>query len=305
MSKLLIVDMNNMFWRAFHGLKMQNLRTERGEPTWAVFGSLNTVTSLIREHNPSHVLLAWDKGQSAYRNSVYPEYKGTRVSSSNERDRDPEVDFQFKLTRDLLDKMSLFSYSENQTEADDVIATTVYKFCDEIDIVIVSSDHDVRQLIRNERVTVVKPSLNTTRAPEEVFTYREILADYGIVPPRLPEIWALHGDSSDNVPGAAGVGPKTAFKLISEFGTLDRVLASGNKKIVGQESIVRRAFELIELRGDVARCEYKLDELEFKPEVDLQLIETLKRYEFNSILTKLELDMLWKQVNVRTRSLSE
>jgi 5'-3' exonuclease len=303
MTKLLIVDMNNMFWRAYHGLKNQDLRTERGEPTWAIFGTVNTVTSLVREFNPSHLLLAWDSGQSAYRNSIFPDYKGTRTSSG---ERDPELDFQFKKTRDLFDLLGCFQYSEDKTEADDVIATTVHRYTNETDIVIVSSDHDVKQLI-NERTVVVKPSLNISRAPEEIFTMKDIVETYGLLPGRLPEIWALHGDTADNIPGAAGVGPKTAYKLIQEWGSLNRVLESGTKKIVGQEEIVRRAFELIELRGDVALCNFQLEGLRFEPESaeNVQLVETLKRYEFNSILAKLELDSLWKQVNIKTRSLSE
>lgn len=302
--RLLIVDMNNMFWRAYHGLKTQNLRTQRGEPTWAVFGTVNTVTSLIREYEPSHVLLAWDKGQSEYRNSIYSDYKGTRSSRSGEPD--PDVRFQLNLTRDFFDKFEIFQYFESNVEADDVIATTVHRYREEVEIVIVSSDHDVKQLI-SKNVFVVKPSLNTSRSPEVIFTYDDLVETYGVEPSRLPEIWALHGDSADNIPGASGVGPKTAFKLIQEYGNLEEVLSSSDKKIVGQEDVVRRAYQLICLRGDVAKCSFELDSMKFKPAgVDsVHLVEMLKRYEFESVLAKLELNMLWKQVQNKSRSLSE
>lgn len=293
--------MNNMFWRAYHGLKVHDLRSTRGEPTWATFGTINTVTSLVRRYRPSHVLLAWDKGRSKYRSEIFAEYKGTR----SDKQRDYDVDFQLFLTRDIIEKMGLFQYHEQDVEADDIMAESVYRFSRENDMLIVSSDHDVRQLI-SERVDVLKPSLNVTRAKEEYYKLNDIVNYWGTTPDRLPEMWALQGDTSDNIPGARGVGPKSAISLFKQYGSLDAILESRDKKILGQEEVVRRAYELIRLKEGIAKCDFSLTDLEFKPndKDDVVLTATLSRYSFDSTLQKLKSECLWEEISTIGRKLT-
>jgi len=299
---ILVLDMNNLFWRAFHGLRSQDLRSSRGEPTWAVFGTLNTIAALVRRYEPEHVLLAWDGGRSKYRSEIYPDYKGNRLL----KDKEPEVEFQLHLTTMIFSKFNLFQYSEEGVEADDVIAEATYKFGSYSDMLIVSSDHDLRQTI-TKRVEVLKPSLNVTRAKEEYFKYDEMVEYWGITPDRLPEIWALHGDSTDFIPGARGVGPKTAMALFKKYGSLDAILESGDKKIVDQEDIVRRAYELIKLKSGIARGNFSLDDLLFQPsgEESVSLMETLARYSFDSVSQRVRLNGLWRDLPMTGRKLVE
>jgi len=147
-------------------------------------------------------------------------------------------------------------------EADDIIATAALKHSTIFDkIIIVSADHDLHQLIR-ENIIVVKPSISYKDIDAEVYDTEAIKNEWGIAPERLSEIWALMGDKGDNVKGIPGIGPKKATKLIAEHGDLDTVLKLDDAKIKDNIDVVKMAKRLIELDVD--------DELPFPPLGDLQ-----------------------------------
>jgi len=265
---LLVFDGHNIFIRSFSGLMRQGLTAPDGSGTWGIFGAFNVVASLIRKYEPSHVLIAFDKGRSAKRLAIDPEYKANRKRNENK----PTSPVNDAFSQDFKPQLAMFQHlcSKNglpymqiqDVEADDIIATAALSFQNIFDdIVIVSADHDLHQLIR-ENITVVKPSISYRDIEEEVYNVETVMAEWGVEPWRLPEIWALMGDKGDNVKGIPGIGPKKATKLISEHGDLSTVLNLDDPKISEHVDTVLKAKRLIELGVD--------DELPFPPLGNLQ-----------------------------------
>jgi DNA polymerase-1 len=303
----LIVDGHNVFIRAYSGLAKQEFRNSDGIATWGVYGFLNTLTAMVRRYNPTHVLVTFDKGKSSKRLEIDPQYKANREKSSKERIAKKiasgEIDEflpQFDLLFEFLKAMGVPYLRISGVEADDIIAKASIEFGPLFDkVVIISADHDIRQLIRNN-VIVVKPSLSQSRdIKEEVFTVENIREEWGVDPWRLPEIWSLMGDKGDNIPGVPGIGPVKAKKLIKEFGNLEKAIES--EKVNEYEPTVRRALKLIQLDGKDDIPFPPLGNLQFNPiphEVPyygLKLAEMLDYFEFNIIKERWENNELWSE----------
>jgi DNA polymerase-1 len=265
---LLLIDGHNIFIRSFSGLMRHGLSAPNGEGTWGAYGAYNVVTSMIRKYEPSHVLIAFDKGRSAKRLAIDPEYKANRRNHNdkprNAMDEAFSTEFKPQLGTfmNLCTKSGIPFMSIENVEADDIIATAALKHQTVFDkIIIVSADHDLHQLIR-DNIIVVKPSISYKDINAEVYDVESIQKEWGVAPSRLSEIWALMGDKGDNVKGIQGVGPKKATKLIADNGDLETVLNLDDPKIKENIEIVRKAKLLIELVQD--------DELPFPPLGDLQ-----------------------------------
>jgi len=264
---LLVLDGHNIYIRAYAGLMRQELRTHEGIGTWGVYGTLNTVISMVRRFDPSHILVAFDYGRSSKRTAIDPQYKANRIKDKDKQEPIEEgVDefrLQFEMVLAVFSMLGIPFLRVKNVEADDIIAKAVTEFSASFEeVIIVSADHDIRQLIR-DNVRVVKPSLKQSKdIDEEIFDVQAIREEWGVDPWRLPEIWALMGDKGDNVPGIPGIGPKKATKLIAEHGDLDTVLRQADPKIQDHLDIVRRAYSLIQLDG--------LDDIPFPPLGSLQ-----------------------------------
>jgi DNA polymerase-1 len=304
---LLLVDGHNCFIRAYSGLAKQDFRNSDGIATWGVYGFLNTLTAMTRRYQPSHVLIAFDKGKSKKRLELYPQYKANRDKSSKERIEKSrltgEIDEflpQLRLTFEFLEAMGVPYLRIDSVEADDIIAKASIEFRELFEkVVIISADHDIRQLIRSN-VIVVKPSLSQGRdVKEEVFTIEKTISEWGVEPWRLPEIWALMGDRGDNIPGVPGIGPVKAKKLIQTFGTLKEALQS--EKVSEYEPTVLRAFELINLDGKDDITFPPLGNLQFNPvkkentEYGLKLAEMFDYFEFNIMKERWLNNELWSE----------
>lgn len=304
---LLICDGHNIFIRAYSGLAKQDFRNSDGIATWGVYGFLNTLTSMVRRYSPSHVLVTFDKGRSKKRLELYPQYKANRDKSSKERrikkQQAGEIDEflpQFDLLFEFLKSMGVPYLRIDGVEADDIIAKASIEFGPLFEqVVIVSADHDIRQLIRSN-VIVVKPSLSQSRdVKEEVFTVKDILEEWGVEPWRLPEIWSLMGDKGDNIPGVPGIGPVKAKRLIQDFGSFEKAIQS--EKVNEYEPTVRRAFKLIHLDGKDDIPFPPIGNLQFNPvtpEVPvhgLHLERMLDYFEFSIIKERWENNELWSE----------
>jgi DNA polymerase-1 len=223
---------------------------------------------MVRKYDPSHVLIAFDKGRSTKRLAIDPEYKANRHKPSDKPRNATDDAFSTEFKPQLATFMNLCLKSGvpfmslDGVEADDIIATAALKHRTVFDrVVIVSADHDLHQLIR-DNIIVVKPSISYRDIDAEVFDTQSVKAEWGVEPERLPEIWALMGDKGDNIKGIQGVGPKKATKMIAEHGDLETVLSLDDEKIQNNIDVVRKAKSLIELGVD--------DELPFPPLGDLQ-----------------------------------
>ena len=216
--KLMILDGNSIMNRAFYGVKL--LSTRDGLYTNAVFGFLNIMEKMRQEEKPDALCVAFDLKGPTFRHLRYDGYKATRHPMPN------ELAMQMPLIKDVLIAMRIPIFAVQGWEADDVLGT-VGKLCcgQNWECVIVTGDRDSLQLVDpcvHVKLIISRPGNTTaTLYTEEVF--RE---EYGFEPARMIDLKALMGDSSDNIPGVAGVGPKTASDLLQKYGTLDGVYAN-------------------------------------------------------------------------------
>ncbi|WP_396134695.1 DNA polymerase I [Cellulomonas sp. ATA003] len=219
--RLLLVDGHSMAFRAFFALPVDKFSTVNGDPTNAVYGFTSMLANLLRDEAPTHVAVAFDAGRSTFRTEQYAEYKGTR-------DATPEpFRGQVALIRRVLDAMRIPVLEKPNFEADDILATlSVQAQGAGMDVLISSGDRDMFQLV-NDHVTVLYPVRGVSdlwRMTPEAVTER-----YGVGPERYSDLAALVGESSDNLPGIPGVGPKTAAKWITTYGGLEGVVAHVDK----------------------------------------------------------------------------
>jgi DNA polymerase-1 len=247
---LLLLDGHSLAYRAFFALPPENFSTTTGQPTNAVYGFTAMLINVLRDEQPTHVAVAFDRSEPTFRHEQYVEYKANR--------RETPADFrsQLSLIFEVLDALGIPRLSVAGYEADDIIATlTVAATEAGMDVLIVSGDRDNLQLV-NDHVTV----LMTRRGISDMtrFTPEEVEAKYGLTPAQYPDFAALRGDPSDNLPNIPGVGEKTAARWVAEFGSLsqlvdrvDEVKGKAGDRLREHLGDVLRNRQLTELARDV------------------------------------------------------
>ena len=291
--KLMILDGNSVINRAYYGV--HPLTTRDGMYTNAIFGFLNILERVRREERPEALCVAFDLHGPTFRHLKYEAYKANRHGMPE------ELAAQMPVMKDVLRAMNIPIYECQGWEADDVIGT-VSRLCADADwdCVILTGDRDSLQLV-NDRVTVklVRTQGGQTRSVN--YDPATFEAEYGLKPIRLIDLKALMGDSSDNIPGVAGVGPKTATELLHRFGTLDGVyenLTPQNmkgklyEKLVNGREMAYLSYELATIRCDAPLC------FEFSPEKNL--VREPKRRELYDLFTRLEFQKLIDQYGLRS-----
>ncbi len=286
--KLMILDGNSIVNRAFYGVRP--LTTREGVYTNAIYGFLNILHKLEGEETPDAVCVAFDLRAPTFRHRMYEGYKATRHGMPD------ELAMQMPILKDVLRALRIPIYELEGWEADDLLGT-VGRRCGECgwDCVIVTGDRDSLQLVDGH--VVVK--LVTTKGGQTVATRydeEQFRADYGFEPKRLIDLKSLMGDSSDNIPGVAGVGPKTATELLLQYGSLDGVYGhlgeikpSVQKKLAADEDAARLSYELATIRCDAP--------IEFEPEKNLvqppdrpALRELFRKLEFVRLMDRYRLN---------------
>ena len=210
-----------MAFRAFYALPPDNFVTATGQHTNAVYGFVSMLTRLLETEQPTHVAVAFDVSRHSFRTEEYPEYKGTRDATP------VEFKGQVELIREVLDAMGIVSLSREGFEADDILATLAYRAGnDGATVLVVSGDRDSFQTV-TDNVTVLYPG--TGPGDLRRMTPQAVEEKYGVPPHRYPEIAAIVGETSDNLPGVPGVGPKTAAQWINKYDGLDNLLARADE----------------------------------------------------------------------------
>jgi DNA polymerase I len=230
-DRLLLLDGHSLAYRAFFALPIENFSTTTGQPTNAVYGFTAMLINVLRDEKPTHVAVAFDRGEPTFRHEQWVEYK------ANRRETPEDFRSQLSLIFEVLDALGIRRLSAPGYEADDLIATLATEAAAEkMDVLVVTGDRDVLQLV-SDRVT----ALMTRRGITEMtrFTPEAVQEKYGLSPSQYPDFAALRGDPSDNLPGIPGVGEKTATKWIAEFGSL--------------QSLVDRVDEVKGKAGDALR----------------------------------------------------
>jgi DNA polymerase I len=210
-GRLLLLDGHSLAYRAFHALPPENFSTTTGQPTNAVYGFTAMLINVLRDEQPTHVAVAFDRAEKTFRHEQYVEYKATRKETPS------DFRSQLSLIFEVLDVLGITRLSVPGYEADDIIATLATQAEPDMDVLIVTGDRDPIQLV-TDHVTL----LYTMRGISEMarFTPESVAAKYGLTPAQYPDFAALRGDPSDNLPGIPGVGEKTATRWIAEFGSL-------------------------------------------------------------------------------------
>ncbi|HKI61804.1 MAG TPA: DNA polymerase I, partial [Mariprofundaceae bacterium] len=230
-------------FRAFHAVR-HNLTNSKGEPTNAVFGYVQMLKSVLKDLNPTHVAVAFDPKDGTFRNRIYSDYKAHRPPMPE------DLAAQWQSVLDITDAFRLNRICIDDYEADDVIATLARQAeARDWDVTIVSTDKDLMQLV-GERIWM----RDTMKSID--YGNIEVKEKWGVGPERIHDLLALTGDSSDNIPGVPGIGPKTAVELLNTYGDLEGVLSHAPE--IKQN---KRRENLIEFADD-ARLAYRLVALE-------------------------------------------
>lgn len=282
---LLIVDGHSLAFRAFYALPVENFTTKDGQHTNAVYGFLAMLINLIKAEKPTHMVVAFDVSRASFRSREYPEYKATRSETPK------EFSGQILLLQEALGAMSIPVLQKEDFEADDILATLATQGREQgFSVLVVSGDRDSIQLV-NDDVTLLYPNV---QGVSQLKRYDEaaVLERYGIRPEQYPEVAALVGETSDNLPGVPKVGEKTAVKWLTQYGSLDELLANADKVtgVVGNNlrehiDAVRRNRRLNRLLTDVELPLGPAD-VAVKP-IDAQAVRDIfARLEFRTLLPR-------------------
>jgi DNA polymerase-1 len=284
----MVIDGNSLLHRAFYAIPV--LSNRKGVYTNAVYGFLNMLLKLINDYKPDSLAVAFDKKAPTFRHKAYEAYKGTRQKAPE------ELVPQFDLIREALEHMGITIYEIDGYEADDILGT-ISKACGNPlqDILLVTGDKDALQLVSDfTNVLLTKKGISVLHSYDE----EEVKKEYELTPTQLIDMKGLMGDSSDNIPGVPGIGPKTAIKLLKEYGTLENVLDNvenmkgklkENLTIYRQHALLSK--DLATIRLDVPiDCSLMADPLNITKTPALK--DFLLELEFNSIIEKLGLSQI-------------
>jgi DNA polymerase I len=255
---LLLVDGSSYLYRAFHA--MPDLRNAEGAPTGAIYGMINMLRRLRQDYAAAYIACVFDAKGKTFRDDLYPEYKANRASMPEDLVR------QIEPIHEVVRAMGWPILMVDGIEADDVIGTLAVQAASQgLDTVVSTGDKDLAQLV-NERVTLVNTMSN------EKLDREGVIAKFGVPPERIVDYLTLVGDTVDNVPGVEKVGPKTAVKWLTQYGTLDDVIAHANDigGVVGEN--LRRALDWLPQARHLVTVKCDCDLSEHLSAIDQQLI---------------------------------
>lgn len=219
-NKVILIDGNNIAYRAFYAVP-DSISTSSGIITNAVLGFTNMLLKLIEEQHPDTIICAFDSKVPTFRHKIFDQYK------INRKKMPTELSSQFTLIKEVLDAFNIIYLEKDGFEADDILAGIVNSIKDKFDqIIIVTGDKDILQLVSgNIKVMALKKGITDT----VIFDRLKVEEKFGVKPENMKDLLALMGDSSDNIPGVPGIGPKTARLLVKKYGCLEEIYKNINK----------------------------------------------------------------------------
>ena len=301
-NRLILIDGSGYIFRAYYALPPMSRKD--GTPINAVFGFTNMLVKLIEDYSNEKLIVIFDAARENFRNSIYPEYK------ANRGDTPEDLIPQFDLIKESVKAFNIPQLEIEGYEADDIIATYTYK-ANKLNIpsLIISSDKDLMQLVNNN-VKMLDPMKN------KKIGINEVVDKFGVEPDKVIQIQALTGDKIDNIPGAPGIGPKTALELINEFGDVESLIKNSKKikqekrkKIIQEsENDIRISLELVKLENNV-KLPLSIEEIIPYSKVQNNL-ENIKKFlieqGFKTIIQRLENNsFINKNLNISSKKESE
>ncbi len=275
MNKLLILDGNSVLHRAYYALP--DWRNRSGEATAGVYGFLSMMLKAIEELKPTHLIVVFDHPSPTFRHTMYVGYQTNR-----EKDRQISEDIwgQIEKLKKVFQLISTPVYQLSGFEADDLIGTLAKQA--KCDVIIITGDRDLMQLV-DKKIKLYMPLKGVTDA---VIVDRDKVKErLGVWPEQVIDYKSLVGDSSDNYPGVAGIGPKTAIQLLDEYGSFEEVVKrSGNSKVINGYEGGELSKRLATIRTDVP-VTLKLDAAKL-PE-DEKIVEVLKELGHKSLIKRI------------------
>ena len=281
-KKIVVVDGYSFVFRAYYSMPALS-RPEDGVPVGAVYGFTSMLMRLLLDMMPSHVVVVFDAGGKNHRHKIFPEYKANRPPAPE------DLIPQFPLVREAAKALNIEILEQEGYEADDIIATLArVARQNEEEVVIVSSDKDLMQLVNHH--IVMYDAMRSKVIGED-----EVKEKFGVVPSLIGDLLALVGDTADNIPGVPGIGPKTAAELLNTYGNLSEVINNADKikqpkrrnSIIENKDSMRLSRQLVELLEDV-KLDVSFNQLKTKAIDSQKLISFLRVQNFKSLIVRAE-----------------
>lgn len=289
MEKIVLIDGHSILNRAFFGVP--DLTNSEGTHVNAIYGFLNMMFMIIEEEQPDYITVAFDVHAPTFRHELFAEYKGTRSPMA------PELREQVPLIQEVLKSMGIQVCTLPGFEADDVLGT-IAKLCQSqgIEVKLVSGDRDLLQ-ISDEHIQIRIPKTKAGKTTIENYYPEDVITEYGVDPITFIDLKAFMGDTSDNVKGVTGVGPKSATKLLLEYGNMDGVYAHIDefKPSALKENLIRDkeqaylARTLVTIKTD-APISFELEQARIGNFFNEESYVYFKKLEFKNYLNKFEVD---------------
>lgn len=287
MKKIILVDGNNLLFRSFYATAYQGviMRNSKGFPTNALYGFINMMNKIIKEENPSYIMVAFDKGKT-FRHDKYDDYKAGRAAMPE------DLGLQFPKAKEVLDAMGIKHFEIENYEADDIIGTLskTVDMEDEFIATIVSSDKDLLQLISDEVIVKL-----LKQSGHIMMDRNEFMETYHVEPIKMIDLKSLMGDASDHIPGVKGIGEKTAINLIEKYGSLDGVYENLDnispkmrEKLENDKDNAYMSYDLATIYRDVP-LPFSLEDCKYNGYDTAKFRGILEELEFHSLLKKIDI----------------
>ncbi|WP_161565536.1 5'-3' exonuclease H3TH domain-containing protein [Mycoplasma sp. ATU-Cv-703] len=290
-KKMVLVDGNSLFFRAYYGTMTPGreiLTNSSDLPVNALLTFGRMMINLVFTHQPDYLFVAFDTGKKTKRHQMCERYKSNRTKA-------PEaLQLQFPIMYEMLDSLKIKHYALEGYEADDLIASIVNKYQNKLTMTVFSGDRDLWQLV-SPGVSLIAPQ--SGRKKPIVLDLENFRQHTGLVPEQIVDYKSLVGDSSDNLPGITGIGPKTALKLLQEYQSLEKIydhlpdLPPGvAKKLVKDQKQAFLTRQLVKLENQL-QVPFELDELKYESKNVFFGIKFFQKYELFSLVNKLKAEI--------------
>ncbi|MGG6312473.1 5'-3' exonuclease [Paenibacillus macerans] len=274
---ILLVDGMALMFRAFYASAATGYirRTKAGVPTNAVYGFMRYFWDAVQKFGPTHIACCWDLGSKTFRTEQFAEYKGNRSEAPD------ELIPQFSMIREVMDSLGIPNVSSPGYEADDCIGTLAARFGRDMDVLVLTGDHDMLQLVSDRTSVII---MKKGHGNYMVYTPEALMEEKQLAPGQIVDLKGLMGDTSDNYPGVRGIGEKTALKLVQEYGSVEGILAnlgqlskSVRAKIEADLDMLHHSRQLATIRCDIElECPVDACRFELNPALVVSKFEELE-----------------------------
>lgn len=249
-QNILLVDGMALLFRGFFATSIRGnfMKNENGVPTNGVYQFVRYLLDAVNTFQPTHVICCWDMGSKTFRTSMYEDYKGNRSAPPE------ELIPQFDLVKEVVAAFDMPNIGIENFEADDCIGTLAKQFSNEHQVLILTGDQDILQLVEPGISVAI---MRKGQGNYEVFNEENFLEKKGLAPRQIIDLKGLMGDTSDNYPGVKGIGEKTALKLLQENETIDQLLENIDQLPKGVQTKIRSNLDMLHLSRSLAeiRCD--------------------------------------------------